>query len=331
MARSATNLEELSIGQSSCTSGSSCSNAAYNAQSLKQLIIDDNQCQSVDCIACGFDSTFNEALQLTEECCAESGGSGTACQYSEPSSIPSTSPIPTTPTYVEPPSPCANQKCNNAGDCKVTSSTEFTCQCETTFINSANGRSCVCPPGYVRKSDNRCYDPNTPSPIAITTKAPTSSPNVSNTPAPTSSPNVSNTSAPTSSSPTQKIEDEEDEACNDDENATFYLIRNPNKNVKCSWLSKHKTNTGTRIANYCDLPRVKTICKSTCSFCTCVDDESFTFELTNISDPNKKNKSCNWLTANKKKSAIRIARYCTEDFDDGAVMNACTKSCGLCE
>ena len=221
-----------------------------------------------------------------------------------------------TPTYVEPPSPCANQNCNNAGHCKVTSSTEFRCQCETTFINSADG-SCVCPPGFVRKNDNRCYDPNTPSPTSLTN-------------APTSSPNVSNTSAPTSS-PTRKIEDDDDEACNDDENATFYLIRNPNKNAKCSWLSKHKTNTGKRIANYCDLPRVKTICKSTCSFCTCVDDESFTFELINISNPNKKNKTCNWLTANKKKRAIRIARYCTEDFDNGAVMNACTKSCGLCE
>ena len=308
MAKDATNLEELIIQENSCTGFLSCFGAAYSASSLKHLSIE-NSCSNQDsCRNCGRDSTFDEGLQLTQECCAAESGElpganfDTACQY-----IP----------YVEAPSPCAGQNCNKAGHCKVTSSTEFTCQCENTFINSANG-SCVCPPGFIREWDNRCYDPNTPSPIAITTKAPTSSPNVSNTPAPTSS-------------PSKKDEDDEDEGCNDDENATFNLIRNPNKSVKCSWLSKNKARASKRIANYCDLPRVKTVCKSTCSFCTCVDDESFTFELTKVSDPNKKNKTCNWLSANNEKRAIRISRYCTEDFDDGAVMNACTKSCGLCE
>lgn len=222
-----------------------------------------------------------------------------------------------TPPYVEPPSPCAYQKCNNAGKCEVTSKTEFTCVCESSFINSANGRSCVCPPGFIRKSDNRCYDPNTLSPIPLTS-SPTLSPNV-----------LSNTSAPSSFPSNMSLD--EDESCNDDENAKFFLLQNTDESVKCSWLSKNKARTSKRIGKYCGLNRVKNICKSTCSFCTCTDDDSYTFELSNVSDPAKKIKGCDWLASNRKKREIRIARYCTEDFDDGALINACTKSCGLCK
>ena len=213
--------------------------------------------------------------------------------------------------------PCWNQNCNNAGKCEAISSKEFKCRCETTFINSANGRTCVCPSGFIRESDNRCYDPNTSVPISITS-SPTASPNVSNTPGPTSS-------------PSQTVAVEEDEGCNDDENARFYLIHDNDKHVQCSWLTSNKNRTGKRISNYCELPRVKTICKSTCSFCTCANDDAFTFELIKIEDPKRKTQHCDWLTRNKVNHELRIARYCTEDFEDGAVMNACTKSCGLCE
>ena len=99
MAGLATNLEELSISSGSCTKVESCTYAARKATSLKQLIIDDNQCQSSgDCEYCGRDSTFSETLQLTTDCCNEVTGEyngykfDTACQYSEPSSIPSDQP-----------------------------------------------------------------------------------------------------------------------------------------------------------------------------------------------------------------------------------------------
>ena len=95
---------------------------------------------------------------------------------------------------------------------------------------------------------------------------------------------------------------------------------------KCKWLSNN--NKIDRKKRYCGLNRVKIICKSTCSFCTCADNDSFTFELTNVFDPKKKTKHCDWL---RKNSAVRIVRYCNKAFDDGAVMNACTKSCRLCE
>ncbi|GFH56343.1 predicted protein [Chaetoceros tenuissimus] len=50
-----------------------------------------------------------------------------------------------------------------------------------------------------------------------------------------------------------------------------------------------------------------------------------------IQDPEKKTKTCGWLTANRNKTEKRIARgYCTKDFDDGALINSCVKSYSLC-
>ncbi|GFH47782.1 hypothetical protein CTEN210_04257 [Chaetoceros tenuissimus] len=92
MAGRASNLEELIVESSSCTQTSSCDSVASTATSLKRLIVNDGECTSSNgCKNCGFASTFSEALQLTETCCAESGRSGTACQYSEPSASPSIS------------------------------------------------------------------------------------------------------------------------------------------------------------------------------------------------------------------------------------------------
>lgn len=63
----------------------------------------------------------------------------------------------------------------------------------------------------------------------------------------------------------------------------------------------------------------------------CEDDTSYTFNLIYVQDPQKKTKTCGWLTANRNKAEKRIARYCNEDFDNGALIRACVKSCGLCE
>lgn len=69
-----------------------------------------------------------------------------------------------------------------------------------------------------------------------------------------------------------------------------------------------------------------------CNFCECEDDFNFTFELMNIKDDNSNPKidDCSWLPRNLNAKNDRIANYCTDDFDCGSVLNACTKSCCHC-
>lgn len=221
---------------------------------------------------------------------------------------PAGPPTPVAPP-VEPPSPCKGVNCNNAGKCEVTSPTEALCTCENTFVVSESGLGCECPPGHEFKADvNRCLPP----PTAAPTKSPTNSP----TSAPTSPP----TESPT-------VEDVPIEVCEDDVNATFPLLFVENQG-NCEWLSKN--NAEERKETYCGLNRAKLVCPQTCDFCTCEDSSSYTFDLMFVDDPDKKTQDCTWLTRNWNNKEDRIARYCTDSFDNGNLVNACTKSCGLC-
>jgi len=94
LARYAPNLQTLIVGNNACTENTACYYAATNASSLKQLIIADDQCKSSNgCNQCGADSTFDDTLQLTEQCCAQAGRVATECQPSSVlSSIPSNQP-----------------------------------------------------------------------------------------------------------------------------------------------------------------------------------------------------------------------------------------------
>ncbi|GFH47736.1 predicted protein [Chaetoceros tenuissimus] len=92
----ATNLRKLVVGNDACTSSEACKYAASDAKSLTQLIINDNQCNHI-CTACGRYSTFDDTIQMTEECCAEAGNIDTACNYNDPSNVP---PVP--PNVVPP-------------------------------------------------------------------------------------------------------------------------------------------------------------------------------------------------------------------------------------
>ena len=217
-------------------------------------------------------------------------------------------PAPVAPP-VEPPSPCEGVNCNNAGKCEVTSHTTALCTCENTFVVSESGLGCECPPGHeFHAGVNRCFPPPT--------AAPTKSPTISPTSAPTATP----TTSPT-------VEVVPIEVCEDDANATFPLDNVDNQG-NCGWLSGN--NAKVRQEKYCGRNRVKLACPKTCNFCTCEDSISFTFELMYVDDPDRMNQDCTWLTRNWQNKKDRIARYCTDNFDNGAVMNACTKSCGLC-
>ncbi|GFH56795.1 predicted protein [Chaetoceros tenuissimus] len=214
-------------------------------------------------------------------------------------------PTPAPTPKPEPPSPCKDVNCNNAGKCEVTSPTTAKCTCENTFINTENLLGCVCREGHTFDAgNNRCIPPVTPSPTASPTKSPTASPTQTATVA---------------------------KACADDASATFSLI-NVDKEVDCAWLTKNSKKEEVREANYCGLNRVKLHCKVSCNFCDCEDDPDFTFELTNVKDDNgnPKIEDCSWLLRNSNAKEDRIANYCTDAFENGSVLNACTKSCGQC-
>lgn len=215
---------------------------------------------------------------------------------SEPSSLPSN-------LLFDPPilDPCHDITCSNHGKCKGNG----ICQCEDTFVQIKDGKDCACPDGtFLHASTNRCYAP---------TSSPTSSPVSSPvTQTPTSAPV---TTAPTPDSP---IED----SC-EDITGTFFVN---DKEISCDWLSRNKKREEKRKNIYCALNKVKMACALTCDFCDCIDDASYTFQLKSGTD----GVSCSWISKNKNKIDKRRARYCTDDYDGGALVNACTESCGLC-
>ncbi|GFH53839.1 hypothetical protein CTEN210_10315 [Chaetoceros tenuissimus] len=200
--------------------------------------------------------------------------------------------------------PCHGITCSNHGKCKGNG----LCHCEDTFIQTNDGKDCACPNrSFLIASVNRCYAP-TSSP----TPSPTSSPV---TASPTSSPTSIVTNAPTPDTPL-------DNPC-EDGSGTFTVN---NKEVGCDWLSKNKKREQKRKDTYCALNEVKLMCPSTCDVCACVDSSSYTFELKN----GVNEVGCDWISKNSNKVEKRRAKYCTDDYDDGAVMNACRKSCNLC-
>ena len=105
-----------------------------------------------------------------------------------------------------------------------------------------------------------------------------------------------------------------------------FVLEKTNASVTCDWLTKNEKRTEIRIAAYCGLNEVKTLCPVSCDFCTCEDDAEHTFELMTGDTVN-----CSYISKNKNKMDIRKAKFCTEEFDGGATLNACTKSCGICE
>ena len=133
---------------------------------------------------------------------------------------------------------------------------------------------------------------------------------------PTLAPTVALTASPT--------ESKEDEDCVDDESGTFILDND--QVAGCAWLTKNSAKEKTRKSNYCYRHEVKTLCPFTCDFCECVDDSTYSFTLVKAG----KTVDCSWLTKNDSKMEQRIANYCTEEFDGGLLLDACTKSCGKC-
>lgn len=115
-----------------------------------------------------------------------------------------------------------------------------------------------------------------------------------------------------------------DNSC-DDGTGTFTVV-NTGSIVTCDWLTKNEKRTVQRIKKYCGLNEIKLLCPSSCNFCTCEDDDEHTFELMT-----GETVDCSYISKNKKKMDIRKAKFCTEEFDGGATLNACTKSCGICE
>ncbi|GFH49205.1 hypothetical protein CTEN210_05681 [Chaetoceros tenuissimus] len=193
--------------------------------------------------------------------------------------------------------PCDNVNCKFNGKCEVKDD-EGVCNCPNTFETIKNGKECACPEGTIRNTgNNRCEGPPT--------AAPTSTPTT--TPAPT---------AP-------------EDICVDSTTGTFTLD-NVGKDVTCAWLTRNSQQTSDRIAKYCGRNSVKFLCPLSCNACEtpCVDDSSFTFQLKN----QDKTKNCSWLLKNQLSciDAKRIGEYCTSDFEEGAVKEACFKSCGQC-
>lgn len=111
--------------------------------------------------------------------------------------------------------------------------------------------------------------------------------------------------------------------CIDDNSRTFY-VQGIDKYVTCAWLSpKKKKRARKRQAKHCQRGNVQVLCQKTCA----TNDDSYSFTLLGGSMTTQ---TCAWLTKNAKKASKRISKYCKEDFDGGALVAACSKSCGLC-
>lgn len=206
--------------------------------------------------------------------------------------------------------PCLSVNCGSGGKCFAISTTEASCRCEDTWALTMDSRqkpTCTCPTMTTLDVEtNRCLAPPTMAPTKAPTKTPTASPR-------TSSPTIV---------PTQTLKEEEN--CFDDESGTFILDNQ--SVVGCDWLTKNSIKEDERKSSYCNRHEVKTLCPLSCDFCECKDDPTYTFDLVNSGET----RHCNWLSLNKAKKDVRMSKYCTKSFDNGALYNACTESCGLC-
>jgi len=113
--------------------------------------------------------------------------------------------------------------------------------------------------------------------------------------------------------------------CLDESDALFKL---DNGNTRgCSWLTKNKKSKEERMKKYCNRFEVKSVCRSTCTFCECKNDNEFSWELDNVG----REVGCKWLKKNKKNLHLRRARYCYEnEKQEDDIWNYCPKSCGFC-
>ncbi|GFH53841.1 hypothetical protein CTEN210_10317 [Chaetoceros tenuissimus] len=307
---------------SPCGSGSDCSSTFCDSGTSTCKVANGGSCSAASDCSSGY--CAGSPLTCTDGAIGSTCGSGSDCSSTFCDSETSTCKVanggscsaasdcssgycsPTSNTCATRPilDPCHGITCSNHGKCKGNG----LCHCEDTFIQTNDGKDCACPNGsFLNESVNRCY-------------APTSSP----TPSPTSSPvTASPTSSPTSvvtNAPTPEVSF--DTPC-EDGSGTFTVN---NKEVGCDWLSKNKKREQKRKDVYCALNEVKLMCPSTCDVCACVDSFSYTFELKN----GVNEVGCDWISKNSNKAEKRRSKYCTDDYDDGAVMNACRKSCNLC-
>ena len=96
----------------------------------------------------------------------------------------------------------------------------------------------------------------------------------------------------------------------------------------CDWLSINQNKTIVRKDSYCGRPQVATLCKSSCGFCTCQDDLTYTWTRIFGTVPG----SCAWITKNTDpvKTANRKNTYCTQDYDNGVINYQCAVTCGTC-
>lgn len=212
-----------------------------------------------------------------------------------------------TPT---PPNPCANNNCNNGGNCEVEDGAAV-CVCEDTFENTPSLDSCVCPEGTTRTTMNRCVGPPTVSPSNIVTDLPTTS---IPSPVPSFSPTIYNENT--------------GYTCKDNSLFQFFLGSNGNS-VGCDWLTKNSDKIDTRIANYCGRADVQGACQSTCNNCDCGDDENFIFTL-----PSGPKVGCTYIIQNSNKIDSRRNSLCyadTECREATSIGVACTAACGFCD
>ena len=230
---------EIEIGSGACANVDyACFAIGITAQSLTRIEVPANECLDTTTFT---DSNGNSG---TVGKCFSCGDSSTltgtlvatdeACNYTPPQE-----------EQEEPTNPCNNINCSNRGKCQVLSLTEAECKCENTFIPSENKLDCICPSNHEFNADvNRCF------PI---TEAPSKSPTISPT-------------KTSSASPSQVATTTDEDVCEDDETATFKLIK-VDKDVPCSWITKNKKKRAIRKERYCGLDEVKAICPATCGLC----------------------------------------------------------------
>ncbi|GFH44054.1 hypothetical protein CTEN210_00528 [Chaetoceros tenuissimus] len=161
------------------------------------------------------------------------------------------------------------------------------------------------------------------SPSLIPSQNPSASPSRI-TPSPSTPPTETGTNKP-SSKPSNKPS----RSCTDDSSFQFYH-NTKDKQKSCSWLGEDgKASTSAeKIAEYCVRGDVKGSCSSTCSFCTCENDSSATFEH------NGKTKDCAWIDSNASKTTSRRDLYCYNDKTKNIssdIGNKCVSSCGFCQ
>ncbi len=153
--------------------------------------------------------------------------------------------------------------------------------------------------------------------------SPTSKPSIVPSDSPSQVPSSSPTNIPTllpsnapSSSPTAECHDFP---------GTFTLDFSGDQK-ECNYLLANPTKAELRKDKYCGRDNLISLCPASCSYCTCADDPTYSFEL-NFSGETRQ---CEWITANVRKTATRRAKYCNDDYNNGVVKFRCAAACEIC-